>query len=306
MRAIAVAEAGATPALTELPTPEPGAGEVLVRVQHSSLNGFDVAMAAGYLQAFMEHRWPAVTGKDFAGTVVAVGEGADRFAVGDAVFGVVMKPTVGDGAHGEYLAVGDQYAIAAVPAELAMPTAGALGLAGSAALKSIEALELAPGQVVLVSGATGGVGAIAVQLAVAAGATVIATARPGDEADLVTGLGASHVVDYTGDVVTQVKEIAPDGVAHIVHLAGDATLLADLLAPGGRIASTLGFGPGQHPAVVSIIADPTPATLDRLAADIIAGRLQLPVSATFDLAAVPEAFTVFMGGTLGKLAITIA
>jgi NADPH:quinone reductase-like Zn-dependent oxidoreductase len=123
---------------------------------------------------------------------------------------------------------------------------------------------------------------------------------------MVTGLGASHVVDYTGDVAAQVREIAPDGVAHIVHLAGDAMALADLLAPGGRVASTLGFGPGQHPAIVSIIANPTPATLDRLAAEVVAGRLRVPVSATFDLAAVPEAFTAFMGGTLGKLAITIA
>ena len=103
MRAMAIDDFGAAPALTDLPEPRPGPGEVLVRVRASSLNGFDAAVAAGMLQGAMEHRFPVVLGKDFAGTVDAVGDGAARFAVGDEVFGVVMKPVVGDGAFGEYL-----------------------------------------------------------------------------------------------------------------------------------------------------------------------------------------------------------
>jgi NADPH:quinone reductase-like Zn-dependent oxidoreductase len=306
MRAIVLAESGASPALTDLPTPEAGAGEVLVRVHHSSLNGFDLAVVAGYLQAMMEHRYPVVTGKDFAGTVVAVGDGVERFAVGDAVFGLVMQPFVGAGAHGEYVAVGTDFAITAVPPELPLPVAGVLALAGTAAIDAVAALDVQPGQVVLVSGATGGVGAIAVQYLVAVGATVIATARPGDEADLVTGLGAQHVVDYTGDVDAQVRAVAPDGVHHIVHLAGDVAQLAKLLIDGGRIATTLGFGPDQPPAAVSIIANPTPATLDRLAADVVEGRIRVPVSAAYALADVPDAFKAFTAGTLGKIAVTIA
>ena len=98
-----------------MPKPEPGPGEVLVRVRASSVNGFDVAVAAGRLKGMMEHRFPVVLGKDFAGVVEALGEGATRFAPGDEVFGVVMKPYLGDGGFGEYVVVGEQYGIARVP-----------------------------------------------------------------------------------------------------------------------------------------------------------------------------------------------
>src|ERR1700712_545003 len=101
MKAIAIAESGAAPSLLELPDPSPGAGEVLVRVAASSINGFDAAVAAGMLEGMMEHRFPVVLGKDFAGTVEAVGDDTTKFGIGDAVFGVVMKPYLGDGGLGE-------------------------------------------------------------------------------------------------------------------------------------------------------------------------------------------------------------
>jgi NADPH:quinone reductase-like Zn-dependent oxidoreductase len=306
MRAVVVAEQGASPELTELPTPVPGAGEVLVRVQASSLNGFDTAVAAGYLAGMMEHRYPVVLGKDFAGTVEAVGDGVTRFAAGDRVFGVVTKAFLGDGGFGEYVVVGDQLGIAAIPDGLDTTTAGALGLAGAAAVDAVDAAAPQAGETVLVSGATGGVGAIAVQYAAAAGARVIATARPGAEADLVRSLGASEVVDHTGDLAAQVRGLAPAGVDVVFHLAGDGAALAGLLAEKGRLASTLGLGPEQHPAAISIMATPTVQTLDRLAADVVAGTLSVPVERTYALAEVPAAFGDFAGGTLGKLAIILS
>jgi NADPH:quinone reductase-like Zn-dependent oxidoreductase len=115
MRAIAINDFGSAPALVDLPVPEPGPGEVRVRVRASSVNGFDVAVAGGYLKGMMEHRFPVVLGKDFAGTIDALGEGATRFAVGDAVYGVVMKPFVGDGSFGDYVVVGEQFGITHVP-----------------------------------------------------------------------------------------------------------------------------------------------------------------------------------------------
>jgi NADPH:quinone reductase-like Zn-dependent oxidoreductase len=99
MRTIAVDDFGAPPTLHELPTPEPGPGEVLVRVEASSVNGFDLAVASGMIKGLMEHRFPLVLGRDFAGTVVATGPDTSRFTVGDAVFGVVFKPLLQDGAH---------------------------------------------------------------------------------------------------------------------------------------------------------------------------------------------------------------
>src|SRR5215207_2629657 len=108
MKAIATTEHGAQPQLAEVATPQPGPGEVLVKVQASSVNGFDTSVAAGYLAGMMEHRYPVVLGKDFAGTVEAVGAGVTRFNVGDAVFGVVTKPFLGDGGFGEYVTVPDE------------------------------------------------------------------------------------------------------------------------------------------------------------------------------------------------------
>lgn len=305
MRAIALTEQGASPTLTELPTPTPGPGEVLVRVQASSVNGFDTAVAAGYLTGMMEHRFPVVLGKDFAGTVEAVGEGVTRFTAGDAVFGVVTKPFLGDGGFGEFVAVAVEIGITALPEGVDLVAAGALGLAGTAAADALAAVAPQAGETVLVSGATGGVGAIAVQYAAAAGARVIATARPGEETDFVRGLGAAETVDYTGDVAAQVRQIAPDGVDAIMHLAGDGGALADLLSEKGRLASTLGLGSDQHPAATAVMANPSSATLDRLAADVASGRLTVPVARTYPLADVTAAFGDFAAGTLGKIVITV-
>lgn len=306
MRAFALPSADTDAAVTEVPDPTPGAGEVLVRVAASSLNGFDASVASGRLQGMMEYRFPVVLGKDFAGVVEALGEGASRFAVGDAVFGVVMKPHLADGGIGELLVVDQDQCIAAVPENVELRDAGALGLAGTAAVDALAAVDLQPGRTVLISGATGGVGALAIQYAAAAGATVLATARPGAETDFVTGLGAQHVIDYTGDVVAQVTAVAPNGVDAILHLAGDGAALAQLLAADGKIASTLGYGSDQHPAAVFVMANPSADTLTRLAADVAAGRIRVPVTATYSLDQAPQALTDYRSGALGKLAIQIS
>ncbi|WP_409474102.1 NADP-dependent oxidoreductase [Streptomyces sp. HC307] len=310
MRAVTLDSVPATPAVGEADLPRPEAGELLVKVAASSVNGFDAATAAGYLQGMMEHRFPLVVGKDFAGTVEALGEGVEGFAIGDAVFGVMMKPFLGTGTLAEYVTVSAEYGVTVIPEGLDVTDAGALGLAGTAALDSVNAVAVKPGETLLVSGATGGVGALAVQIAAARGVQVIATARPGAEADLVQALTDSevHLVDFTGDLQAQVGAFAPGGVDAVLHLAGDGAQLAGLLRPGGRIASTLGFGPdavtGQDITAHSVMADPNPQTLDPLAADAASGALRVPVTATYPLEQAPEAFAAFGAGALGKLAIT--
>jgi NADPH:quinone reductase-like Zn-dependent oxidoreductase len=275
MRAIATSDYGTPPCLTDLPKPEPGLGEVLVHVRASSINGFDGAVAAGMLKGMMEHRFPVVLGKDC------------------------------DGGLGEYLVVGEQYGIARVPGGLSLQDAGALGLAGSAARDAVDAVAPAAGELVLVSGATGGVGALTLQYALAAGADVIATARSGAEEEFVRGLGATRVVDYGGDLAAQVRAIAPEGVPAIVHLVGDGAQLAGLLAPGRRIVSTLGFGRDQHPSAIAVMASPEAATLDRIAADVVSGALRVPITRTYPLEATPQALADFGAGTLGKLAVSV-
>ena len=311
MRAVTLDAVPAAPQVTEVEAPRPHAGEVLVKVAASSVNGFDAATAAGYLQGAMEHQFPLVVGKDFAGTITELGEGVTGFTVGERVFGVVMKPFLGTGSLGEYVTVPAAVGLARIPDGLPVAEAGALGLAGTAALNAIDAVAPSGGETVLIAGATGGVGAIAVQYAVARGARVIATARPGAEADFVTGLadGKAELVDYAGDLTAQVRALAPDGVAAGLHLAGDGAQIAGLIADGGRLASTLGLSsealPGRYLTVVPVMAHPDNATLDRLAADVTSGALRVPITATYPLEQAPQAFADFGSGALGKIAITL-
>src|SRR3954470_22417700 len=115
MRATAVTKAGASPSVIEVEVPEPAEGEVRVRVRAASVNGFDLSVASGRLVGMMEHRFPVVLGKDFAGTVDAVGAGVEGYAVGDRVFGVVTKAFLGDGSFGQYVTVPVAVGIAHLP-----------------------------------------------------------------------------------------------------------------------------------------------------------------------------------------------
>jgi NADPH:quinone reductase len=308
MKAIAITDFGSAVSLVEIPAPEPAEGEILVRVASSSINGFDLSVARGRLEGMMEHRFPVVLGKDFAGTVEAVGPGVDGFAEGDTVFGVVMKPELGDGCFGERVASPAAFA-ARVPDGLDAATAGALGLAGTAAHDAVEAVEPQHGETVLVSGATGGVGIIAVQLLKARGAHVIATASTDDEIAFVRDHGAEDVVDYRGDVTAAVREKHPRGVDAVLHFAGDGAALAALLSPGGRMASTLGLSSEQlgrdDVTLAPIMASPVTATPAKLADAAAVGIIRVPVTRTYDLEDVPEGLADFAAGTLGKLAVRI-
>ncbi|MFC5824561.1 NADP-dependent oxidoreductase [Nonomuraea insulae] len=311
MRAVTLPSVPATPQVTELEPPSPQPGEVLVEVSASSVNGFDAATAAGYLQGMMEHHFPLVIGKDFAGTITALADGVTGYAVGDAVFGVVTKSFLGAGSLAEYVTVPTAVGLAPIPHGLGAAQAGALGLAGTAALTAIEAVSPAEGESILIVGATGGVGLIALQYAAARGARVIATARPGAEADLVTELsgGKAELVDHDGDLAAQVRDLAPKGVAAALHLAGDGGQIAGLVADGGRLASTLGLTaeavPGRDLSVVAVMAHPDEATLARLAADAASGTIRVPITTTYPIEQAPQAFADFGTGALGKLAVTI-
>jgi NADPH2:quinone reductase len=305
MRAVAFTAFGVAPELQEIERPEPAEGEVRVRVQAASINGFDLAVANGYLQGMMEHHFPVVLGKDFAGTVDAIGAGVTGYAVGDRVFGVVTKPFLGDGSLGEYVTVAAAVGLAKLPDSVSFADGAALGLAGSAAVDALTAAEVKPGERVLVSGATGGVGNWVVQLATRAGATVIATAHTDEEKALVTSLGATETVDYTGDVAAQVKDVDV-----VFHLAGDPAVLLGTLRGGGRFVSTLGataeqLGADEH-TVVAVFANPAPETLDRLAAHHAQGETRLAIERVYPLDEALAAIAHFGGGTTGKIVVSIA
>src|SRR5215211_5270849 len=176
-------------------------------------------------------------------------------------------------------------------------------------LVEISTPEPGEGETVLVSGATGGVGIIAVQLLKARGAYVIATASTDDEIAFVRDHGADVVVDYREDVAAAVRENHPRGVDTVLHFAGDGAVLATLLGPGGRMASTLGLTPEQlgrgDVALASIMANPVTATLAKLADAAAAGIIRVPVTRTYGLEDVPQGLADFAAGTLGKLAVRV-
>src|SRR5215210_4250498 len=248
MRAFVLPDFERQPTLADIPMPEAKPGEVLVRVHAASINGIDLSIASGQLQGMLEYHFPVVLGKDFAGTVEDVGAGVTDFAAGDRVFGVVSDPSpLSSRSFAEYLAVPAGPNLTRVPEGVDFAAAGALGLAGTAALQAVDAVAPAAGETVLVSGATGGVGAYAVQLVAARGATMIATGKPGVGADFLRDLSASHGVDYTGDVAEQVRAVRAGGIEAVLHFAGDGAALGELLVPGGRLASTLIMSPDQLP-----------------------------------------------------------
>jgi NADPH:quinone reductase len=295
--------------ILDLPKPQPGQGEVLVKVSHASVNGFDVGVANGMVKDYMEHRFPVVLGKDFAGTVEAVGDGVTSVTEGDEVFGVLMREYVGPGTFAEYAVIPEAIGLTKVPSGLDPAVAGALGLAGTAAHMTVNAVSPSSEETILIGGATGGVGAKAIQLAVLKGARVIATAQSGEEAEFVSGLGAHHTVDYTDDIAAQVRAIASDGVDAAIHLAGDGLALAELVKSGGRFASTMGVGEeqlaGKDLQVTAIMAIPTREILDELAQHAVAGNLRVPVRRSYSLTEAPQAIQDFAQGTLGKYGLHI-
>jgi NADPH:quinone reductase-like Zn-dependent oxidoreductase len=310
MRAFAMKDFENPPGIVDVPQPEAGPGEVLVRVHASSVNGFDLSLAAGRLKGMMEYEFPVILGKDFAGVVEVVGSGVSRFSAADRIFGVVMNPMwFNKRAWAEYVVVPEDQSIARLLDGMDFATGGALGVAATAAFDAVEAIAPKAGESVLISGATGGVGAYAVQLTAARGATVIATAKAGAETDFVRELGAADVVDRSSDLSSSVRAIRPDGVDAVIHLVGDGPQLADLLVPNGRISSTIGFGPdqiaGRPIRATAIQGTSSSATLERLAMEVVAGHLRVPIQRTYPLEEAGQALAKFHSNKLGKLAITI-
>ena len=302
-------------ALHDLPKPEPAADELLVRVHASSINPVDVLAAAGALRGMMEYTFPVVLGRDFSGVVESVGSEVVGSRVGDAVLGFLTKPTLHDGAWAEYLTVPVDGFVVPKPEALDFAAAAALPVAALTALAAVDAVDPRPGDLVLVIGAGGGVGSFAVQLAAQRGASVITTAKPGDEQRLLD-LGAAETIDYTGqDLVAAVRERHPDGVRSVIDLVnhGDGFAPgAELIQAGGRAASPLGAVDVDGLAARQITgtnvmgSHPGPAGLARLAEAAAAGGLKVLIDSARPLEEVPAAVEEFPRGKRGKIVVSIA
>ncbi len=244
MQALVVEEAGGPFVTTTLPMPTPAAGEVLVRIAASGVNPLDTKVRAGKA-GHAKQALPAVLGMDMAGVVVALGEGVTEFAVGDEVFG--MPGGIGglQGTLAQYMAA-DARLVARKPANLTMRQAAALPLAIITAWEGlVDRTDVGPAHSVLVHGGAGGVGHVAVQLAVARGARVHATGSAG-QFDLIQGYGAEPI-DYQATTVEQYVQryTAGEGFDIVFDTVGGATLDASFTAArmyGGHVLSILGWG----------------------------------------------------------------
>ena len=307
MKAVTVDAFDAAPALRELADPAAAATGLVVRVRASSVNPVDNAIAAGMLREMVEHDFPVVLGRDFAGIVEAVGADVDDYAAGDEVFGFLLhaNSTVREGSWAEAIALTPDLQIASKPPSVDMAAAGVSALAGITALAAVDALALAEGATVLIVGATGGVGSFALQLAARAGATVIAPALP-EDADYLRGLGLAEQLDRDGDVVAAVRSRHPDGVDALLDLISYAPGAFDgALKEGARVASSMGAA-GEGPGRTNVMAVPSNDNLRRLAALLDGGTLEVHIHETFGLDRAPEALQALATTHVrGKLAISI-
>lgn len=238
MRAFVLTRYGGPEAaeLREMPKPNPGAGEVLVRVHAAGLNPVDFKIREGKLKAVQRYPLPVVLGNELAGVVEACGPGCTRFAVGDRVFARVPKERMG--ALAEYAALPEDV-VAQLPASLDFETAAGVPLAGLTALQGLrDELRLAPGSRVFIPGGAGGVGTFAIQLAKWLGAEVTTTASPRGRA-LVERLGADVVVDYTSErFEDRVRDMDT-----VFDLMGGETLSRcfGVVKRGGKVVSVAGL-----------------------------------------------------------------
>jgi NADPH:quinone reductase len=312
MRAITVSEYGAGPAVTELPRPQPGPGQMLIAIQAAGMNPMDMQIADGRWKDRMPATFPMVLGADLAGAVEGAGPGAIRFAHGDAVFGQLLIPPLGSaGTYAEYVAVSEDAPLARVPAGLDPVTAAALPTAGGTATAIAESLAPLDGKTVLIVGAAGGVGSFLTQLAANAGANVDASA-PLAEAGRMKGYGAAETIDRATPLPDAIARAHPDGIDVLIDLASDPGQFAALarhVRPGGTAITTRYVADREALAAAGVTGvnfqlHVTVSLLDRLAAAVVAAIIVPPPITRTSLDEVPALLSRHGRGE-GKTVITI-
>ncbi|MFI6521800.1 NADP-dependent oxidoreductase [Spirillospora sp. NPDC050679] len=271
----------------EVPDPRVGPGQVLVEVRAAGVNQVDWKVMTGGLDGMMQAVFPVIPGWDVAGVVRAAGPDTPEFAPGDEVMAYARKDVVHAGTFAQLVAV-SAFAVARKPAALDWAQAGGLPLAGMTALRTLDRLGVGSGDTLLVHGASGGVGSLAVQIARARGARVIGTASERNH-DFVREMGGEPVA-YGDGVVDRVRAAAPGGVTAVADFVGgqlDTTLA--VLAPGGRHASVADNTVEEHGGLW-IWVRPDGAKLAELAELAERGALTVPVTGTYPLEEVGAAF----------------
>ncbi len=281
----------------EAPEPHPGPGQVRVVVHAASINPIDWKIRAGYLQGQGKTEFPIILGNDAAGVVDEIGAGVEGVRLGDAVLGL------GSRTNAEFAVLST---FVPKPPSLDWATAAALGVSGETAVRALDLLGVSPGATVLIDGAAGGVGAIAVQVAVARGVRVIGTAGE-KNLEFLRELGATAVT-YGAGLVDRVRAEAPDGVDAVLDVAGKSPIedLVGLVARPEQVVSIANFSAGEAGARITTGGEGDPvAALTELVELVEAGKLRVEVR-ELPLADIGQAHEISQGGHVrGKLVLVI-
>lgn len=316
MRAAAIDQFGGieTIRLQTLPVPEVGPDEVLIRVEVAGVGSWDRDEREGrYAEYLGEPTFPYVLGWDGAGTIATVGQRVSRFKEGDRVYAAAFPKQNGGGFYAQYARVEAEY-VTHVPDALTLDQAGVMGWDVQTALSGLHnVLGIRPGEALMVFGASGGIGHMAVQLAKRLGARVLAVASGDDGVALARRLGADAVANgRTDDVVAVARRFVPDGLDAALVTAGGETADRALVAvrDGGQIAYPNGVmpAPTARPGVRlsnydAIRGREATAKLHHL---IGSGPFEINVARMFPLEQVAEAHRALEEHYLGKLALRLS
>ncbi len=301
MKAVVLHEYGSPSKLSyeDIDEPVPAAGEVLVRVHAVSINPIDFKMRSGAAREHFPVTFPAILGRDVAGTVAKLGEGVEGFKVGDRVFALA------NATYAEFCVV-KAASLALIPEGLEMTTAGAVPLVSVTGDQLVRrGANVQAGQTIVLTGTLGSVGRCALFAALEIGAKVIAGVRK-NQFDEVLGLGATAAIDLDDD-----KSIASVGVVDAVADTVGHDVAAKLIAkvkPGGIFASVVGppSNAALHPTVqVNLtMAQPDPQTFIHYGEAIRDGKLKLPIDRLMPLSEAAAAQTLAEKGGIGKIVLT--
>ncbi len=289
----------------EVADPPVGPDTVLVRAKATSVNPVDWKVREGYLQGAFPHHLPIITGWDVAGVVEAVGPAVRTgLKVGDEVFGYVRRDDLAFGTAAE-LVPAPERTVARKPAGVSFEEAASLPLAGMTAYQClVEALDVQPGERVLIHAASGGVGHLAVQIAKALGAHVIGTASPANH-DWLKELGADEVLDYNAGPISKQLDTRVDAVVDLI--GGDALEDApDQVEDASRVVSVIDAATVLEQGGHYVFVRPSRENLQALTELVESGRLTVSVARTFGLDDTADAHRFSEEGhPRGKVAITI-
>jgi NADPH:quinone reductase-like Zn-dependent oxidoreductase len=313
MRAAAIDRFGGPDVLTPhtLPVPVPDAHEVLIAVHTAGVGPWDADIRAGWYPGGTP-RFPLTLGTDGSGTVAEVGSRVRRHHIGDRVYSYSWDNSKG-GFYAEYVAVAADK-VGPVPEQLDLKRAGAIATTGLTALQGIEdALHVRKGEAVIVHGASGGVGTLAVQFARLRGARVLATASGPDGVKLARRLGAETAIDGRhDDIAVAAHRFSPSGIDAILATVGGAPLerAIDVLRPGGRVAYPNGVEPEPKPRsgidIIPYDAVSGVREFARLNRAVQAAGLKVPIAAEYPLHEAARAHECLAAGhVLGKIVLRV-